>query len=104
MELGEASRHDDVAGFSAVAGPAAGPREDPGGAGARASGMGVLLLFGFAFEASADALEHGLVVRVDDAAERALLLSLAFRHQPHELDSSDENGADQLFARPATSP
>ncbi len=54
VEFGEASEHDDGARFSVVSGPAAEAREDPGGEGERAFGMGILLLCGLAFEAQAN--------------------------------------------------
>ena len=41
VEFGEASEHDNGARFSIVSGPAAEAREDPGGEGERAFGMGI---------------------------------------------------------------
>jgi len=53
VELCEAAEHDDWAGFSVVAGPAAEPGEDPGCVGERSAGVWVLLPLGLAFEALA---------------------------------------------------
>ena len=66
VELCEASEHDDGAWLAVVAGPSAESREDPCGVGERAAGVGVFLLFGFAFEALADALQGGLIVGIED--------------------------------------
>ena len=99
VELGEASDHDDGAWLSVVAGPAAEPCEDPGGIGERAFGMRVLLLCGLAFEGLADALQGGLVVGIEDVAERAFGFTVALGDELHHLDCGDQDGGDELFER-----
>ncbi len=47
--------------------------------------MGVLLFFGLAFEALADALQGGLIVGVEDVAEWAFGFAVALGDELHHL-------------------
>src|SRR5207248_7843495 len=99
VELREASEHDDWAGLSVIAGPAAEPCADARRIGERAYGMRIFLLFGLAFEAVRDARQSGFVVGIEDVAERTFGFSLALGDELHHLDRSNENGRHQLFER-----
>ena len=99
VELIGPSEHDDGTGFSIVAGPASEPGQYPSGIGERAFGVRVFLLFGFAFQTSADAFESWPIVRIEDIGERTFGFSLALGDQLHDLDGGDQDGGDKLFER-----
>src|SRR3990172_11122100 len=80
VELNQALEHDDGAGLSVVAGPAAEARKDPRGIGERALGMRIFLPCRLAFEACRDRFESAALGVVDGILERTLGRAIALAH------------------------
>ena len=61
--------------------------------------MRIFLLFGFAFEALADAFEDRLIVRIEGVAERALPLAVTLGDKLHHRDRGDDRCGGELLHR-----